>query len=391
MENNNIRIMRLSGTKKKGKGSIQFTNKHTLYYSGFKEEAKEGVAIIVTEEINSKVIKYKSVNLRIIMIALAMKETETVNIIQIYGPVEGTAEEEITDFYSILQRELDEVREENEATISILRYCQTVAIHGFTDHCLVSCKIGVSVTRFDAFPKTYRHFKYFNYGKFNADLVNAPFCLIFDADDIDTKVSIFNEVFHTLLDKHAPRKMCMIKGPQKPWVTTTMKLMQKLRDKAFSKFKSTRNADHFAYYKELRNLTTSAIKREKKAYRDHCVTTASSKSLWSRLRNLHVVPTRNNSVLPKNLSNVDELNTFIVSFSSADLDFDPHISNLYNHARRDISSEKFGFFFHPVSEDDVLQFTRNNHPTEKDQVNLANECRHCLELLFGKIVLTNNH
>lgn len=237
----------------------------------------------------------------------------------------------------------------------IVKDTQAAAIHGFSDHCLVSCKIAVSVSRFDAFPKTYRDFKYFNYDRFNADLVNAPFCLIFDADDIDSKVSIFNEVFHALLDQHAPRKMCMIKGPRKPWVTDTIKLMQKLRDKAFSKFKSTRNADHFAYYKELRNLTTSAIKREKKAYLDHCVSTASSKSLWSRLRDLHVVPTRNNSVLPPNLSNVDELNTFFVSFSSAALDLDPHIFNFYHHARRDISNENYGFFFHPVSEDDVIQ------------------------------------
>ncbi|GJQ78536.1 hypothetical protein Trydic_g11650 [Trypoxylus dichotomus] len=65
--------------------------------------AKEGVRIIVTEEINNKVVKYKALHSRIVT----------------YGPVKGAVEEEISDFYLILQRQLDEAREGNETTIVI--------------------------------------------------------------------------------------------------------------------------------------------------------------------------------------------------------------------------------------------------------------------------------
>lgn len=117
MENNNIQILGLNETKKKGKGCSQLTTKHTLYYSGVKPEqrAKEGVGIIVTEEIKQKVIQFKEVDSRIIVISIKLEEI--INFIQIYGPVEGTAEEEILEFYIQLQRVLDEVREENEQTI----------------------------------------------------------------------------------------------------------------------------------------------------------------------------------------------------------------------------------------------------------------------------------
>lgn len=120
MESNNLQILGLSETKKKGRGYRQLTNKHTLYYSGVSQErrAKEGVGIIITEEMNKNVIKYKPVNSRIIRVSIKTNDIgEVINIIQIYGPVEGAHEEEILEFYINLQRELDEAREDNEATI----------------------------------------------------------------------------------------------------------------------------------------------------------------------------------------------------------------------------------------------------------------------------------
>ncbi|KAK9704431.1 RNase H-like domain found in reverse transcriptase [Popillia japonica] len=51
------------------------------------------------------------------VLSVELNEKKIVNIIQIYGPVEGAAEEEVLEFYINLQRELDEAREENETAI----------------------------------------------------------------------------------------------------------------------------------------------------------------------------------------------------------------------------------------------------------------------------------
>lgn len=117
MDKNNLQILGISETKKKGKGSTRLTNNYILHYSGVAPEqrAKEGVGIITTEEINKRISEVRTINSRIV--AITLKLEETVNIIQIYAPVEGTTEEEMADFYSNLQQLQDEMKEENQKTI----------------------------------------------------------------------------------------------------------------------------------------------------------------------------------------------------------------------------------------------------------------------------------
>lgn len=45
--------------------------------------------------------------------------------------------------------------------------------------------------------------------------------------------------------------------------------MMKLGDQALSKYKRSRIPSHFEYYKILRNYTTHAIEREKKAFLEY--------------------------------------------------------------------------------------------------------------------------
>ena len=91
--------------------------------------------------------------------------------------------------------------------------------------------------------------------------------LIYFEDNIDTKISIFHNNIIELFDFHAPIKTFTIKkNSYAPGITDNIKLMQKLRDKALKKYKQTSAPDHRTYYKQLRNLTNSAIKMEKKAY-----------------------------------------------------------------------------------------------------------------------------
>lgn len=88
-----------------------------MYYSGVKAESRaiEGVGIIMTNDIHKQVLKHRAVNSRIMMIT--MKLGQVINIIQIYGPVEGTPEDEVVEFYRTLQEVLDEAREESETSI----------------------------------------------------------------------------------------------------------------------------------------------------------------------------------------------------------------------------------------------------------------------------------
>lgn len=119
MKQNKLQILGLSETKKKGKGKMQLDNGYMLYYTGVQQDqrAKEGVGIIINDEMDKRVIQFKAVNSRVMVVSIEFSREEVVNIIQIYGPVEGAIEEEMNEFYETLQRVLDEVREENEATV----------------------------------------------------------------------------------------------------------------------------------------------------------------------------------------------------------------------------------------------------------------------------------
>lgn len=88
--------------------------------------------------------------------------------------------------------------------------------------------------------------------------------------------------------------------------------MMSTRDKALARFKKSTSPAHWEYYKSLRNLTTSAIRKEKKAYIDHSFHSNEPKVLWQKLKNLSI-RLESEYNLPSALANADEINNFFIS------------------------------------------------------------------------------
>nr|CAH7767511.1 unnamed protein product [Callosobruchus chinensis] len=80
-----------------------------------------------------------------------------------------------------------------------------------------------------------------------------------------------------------------------PWITDVNKLMISLRNKARNKFKRHRKAQHFEYYRTLKNLTTNALRNEKKAYIKFCINNSkdNQKLLWNGLKSTSLNTTVN--------------------------------------------------------------------------------------------------
>lgn len=120
-----------------------------------------------------------------------------------------------------------------------------------------------------------------------------------------------------MYDLHAPIKNYTIKkGRYAPWITDNIKLMQKLREKALKKFKSSGAPAHWTYYKQLRNLTTTAIKSEKKAYLRHKFQNCNIKDKWRELKKLNIVKNKNIEI-PDNLKNADAINNFFITSNNS--------------------------------------------------------------------------
>ncbi|KAK9752243.1 hypothetical protein QE152_g4342 [Popillia japonica] len=89
---------------------------------------------------------------------------------------------------------------------------------------------------------------------------------MYDMNSVDDKANWLSQNLMSLMDRHIPLIKSYSKKLPAPWMTETIRQMQKLRDNALRTFKRERTPSTWDYYKSLRNITTSAIKRERKSY-----------------------------------------------------------------------------------------------------------------------------
>lgn len=219
-----------------------------------------------------------------------------------------------------------------------------------SDHSLIWCKLNFSVEINEPTTFSYRALDKINMVEFQSDLEKAPWQNIFSLESIDDKVSVFTETLLDIVDKHCPLRTCRKRSkPYLPWITDNVKLLQKLRNKALNKYRRTKNPLHFNYYKNLRNLTTTAIRREKKVYLNNKFQTCTVKEKWQELNKLNVISKKAKSI-PENLKNVTELNRFFSTFANNIKTPNDALINFYNNNPLNIVQK---FKFEEVSEEYV--------------------------------------
>lgn len=157
-----------------------------------------------------------------------------------------------------------------------------------TDHELIYCSLIKPIVKHPSIFKTYRDYKNFDLNFFNNELQSLPFEDILYINDINKKLTFFNNLLVSLFDRHAPLRTIRCTKPKALWLTNNIRSMIKLRNNALVKFKNSRNPEDFNYYKNLRNLTSQAIKNEKKAFLNYRIRNNRSKTLWRDLNELNI-------------------------------------------------------------------------------------------------------
>lgn len=114
--------------------------------------------------------------------------------------------------------------------------------YALSDHELIYCKINeMNNTKKQNYQvKTFRDYKNFNYEKLKSDLQLIPWQNIYQIVDIDEKLKFLNDGLLKLQDTHIPLITKRFKNNPKPWITENIRLLQKLRDNALSRFKKTK-------------------------------------------------------------------------------------------------------------------------------------------------------
>lgn len=205
----------------------------------------------------------------------------------------------------------------------IVNYISVEDASTVADHCLVSIEIQIGKQESKPHFITFRDYNKFIKDDFLNDLENSNLDQIFSIDNIDDKVNCFNTILLSTFNKHAPLRTVKITRPKAPWITWTIRQMMKIRDRALTRFKKTRNAQHFNYYKVLRNQTKYAINREKKAYLSFKIRNCrDKKTFWKELRNMNIYTKSKNKDLPLELKRPEEINNYFARAADTNLQVD---------------------------------------------------------------------
>ena len=209
-----------------------------------------------------------------------------------------------------------------------------------SDHHLIHCTLKVCDVKSGPRIFSYRNFKNFDYEKFEFDLFEIPWYIIFDLNSVDEKVDYLINNLTYLFEVHAPMITSRFTRPYAPWITDNIKIMISIRDKALKRFKNTNNIYHKNFYKDIRNYTTQAIRREKKAYFEHKIKNGTPKQNWKLLRNNNCMPIKKNKEIPVHLSDLNVINDFFVNgvpqTSASD-----EVTNFYNNNKINDNNFKF--------------------------------------------------
>ncbi len=132
-------------------------------------------------------------------------------------------------------------------------------------HHFITGVLKVDLPRTTSRKVTYRSFKHFDHVAFGNDLRQAPF-QVGEVLDIDDHMAFFQDLFLTVLNKHAPLKTKVIRTRQVPHMTKEWKSAIYRRNMAYNTFMSNKSDNNWEAYRQLRNQCVKLSKLALKNY-----------------------------------------------------------------------------------------------------------------------------
>ena len=177
-----------------------------------------------------------------------------------------------------------------------------------------------------------------------------------DDDDVDNKVTIFENIHKEIIDKHAPFRTFRVTRPAAPWLTDEIKDLMDNRDKYKNKFNQDKNPNTDLLYKDLRNRVTHAIRKSKiKCFNDRINTKIKDpKQFHQALKTFSVVESKINNNDHCHI-NPSALNEAFLKNNNAKVS-DTLIEDEVNEILK--KSKEPAFSFSEVSIGDVLKMVR---------------------------------
>jgi exonuclease III len=230
---------------------------------------------------------------------------------------------------------------------------------GISDHCLIFCAYSLKKPKFKPRIVTKRDFRNFDEKSFLRDMEIAPWgnILAVDDNDIDNKVTIFENIHREIIDKHAPYRTFRVTRPASPWLNDEIKNLMDNRDKYKNKFNKDKKSETEDIYKFLRNKVSYAIRTAKiKMFNENVnAKVKNAKQFHQALKNFSIVENNKNNSHICNFE-PDLLNQSFIKNNNAQIN-EELVSDEVNEILK--KSVNPTFSFSEVTEEQVIRVVRS--------------------------------
>ena len=232
---------------------------------------------------------------------------------------------------------------------------------GISDHHFTYMAYNIKKEKFKPQIVKSRVFKNFDFKAFSEYTEKLNWESIISVSNINTKVTILENLIKQALDIFAPFKTFTIRKPGgTPWITDEIKEKMSERDKAKDAFNVTGDTKFHEAFKILRNGVTSMLRKAQiKMFNDEINSKVkSSRDFYKAARKLNVIAEKKLSGNGNLKFTPEELNDCFLSNNNADIDekfIDEKIAEMYNNSIPCIHK----FSFQHVSELDVIKVVKS--------------------------------
>ena len=178
-----------------------------------------------------------------------------------------------------------------------------------SDHDAPFCIFKIKKPRYEPRFKYIRDERAFVKNDYVADFQNLPLNIIYALEDVSDKVSVFNELIVSCIDRHAPTKRVKITRPSSPWMKDlNISNLQRRRNHLRELHSNDRNNHEItSELRNVRNELKTKIRNTKKNFLQNLLKNKSSSETWKVINKVLHPKSKKVNVDP------DEVNAFFNS------------------------------------------------------------------------------
>ena len=220
--------------------------------------------------------------------------------------------------------------------------------------------------RFEPRYKYIRNEKNFDAYRFKLEVEQLPFNLVYAFDAAEDKLDVFNELFLSCLNRHAPLVKQKMTRPPAPWLNDLhIKEMQRERDRLRKQAHTTQLESDWVNFRIIRNEIKKRIRTSKATFYRKALSSKRPKEVWSTIhRILNPNPQKINA-------DPDNLNQHFNNTAKRLLNSDPKSNEFLQNVISNLQESVDSFRIKEVSFADVRKVIlglRNDCSTGFDQL-----------------------